>query len=231
MEKIPKIDKENYRIDFNMFYGDPPFIIVTCPYCNEKHPKNICNNPDVIKFSEYLLNLFKELYQLDESFEIKQETAYNMLNEYSIQLLVASSSRISLPLCKYKTTFYGKKNSYYKKKDLINELMECMFQYIIIKYPQLKQGIIPKASFAEKLKNIMPSKIEYIEQLPSAPPIQKPNIFNDIYAASAPPSDKMGGKQKNKAGKRRNKTRKQKNKPRKQSTYKKHLTRKNKRRY
>lgn len=177
-----------------------------CFYCGENHTYDKCKHPDVIKFSEYLVNLYKELYQLQSSLQNKYMAAYNLLSEYSVNLLV-TAGRSKSNWCKFKKT-YSKKNL--DKKDVINELTDCMFAYIKYTFPDLIEGNVNK-SFTQSFKNsiadlgLFNNKIE-----PSAPQIENMYLndekYKDIHQPSAPPMTEIGGKR------RRTKRRLNKNK-------------------
>lgn len=182
-----------------------------CLYCGEKHTYDKCKHPDIIEFSEYLVKLYKDLYQLQSSLENKYMAAYNLLSEYSVNLLI-TAGRNKSNWCKFKKT-YGNKIRNLDKKDVINELTDCMFSYIKYKFPELTEGNVNK-SFVQAFRNSIPSLLNNKNEA-SAPPQENINLdevnYTDIHKPSAPPMMETGGKRrrtrkrliKNKKSKRR----------------------------
>ena len=179
---------------------------LSCLYCKGPHTYDRCKHPDVLAFSEYLVNLFKELYQMKASFENKQEAAYNLLSEYSTNLLI-TASRNKSDWCRYKNT-YANKQIIASKKDIINDLTSCMFQYIKAKIPELEEGTV-NLTYTDRFKNTIANVNIFSKRTePSAPPIEQINMknieYNDIQGPSAPPME-TGGKPKKTLKRRKNK--------------------------
>jgi hypothetical protein len=164
----------------------------TCLYCGQNHLFHLCKHPDVINFSGYLVNLYKNLYQLPVSLENKYITAYNLLSEYSMNLIVTAGRKTN---CYFNKT-YGNRVKNLNKKDIIDDLSKCMFIYIKKKYPNLVEGKIDK-SFVKSFRSATPSFLLKKKE-PSAPPQEDMNLdetnYTDMHNPSAPPMMKTGGK-------------------------------------
>lgn len=170
-----------------------------CLYCGQNHPYHLCKHPDVIQFSKYLENFYRKLYVLPVSLNNKYTTAYNMLLEYSLNLIV-TAGRNAVKTCHFIHTYRNKVNL--NKNAIINNLTTCMFNHMRRNYPNLVEGkpIIVKKSFVNSVKQSFRDTFmnKKTEPEPSAPPQKDINFneknYTDMHKPSAPPMSETGGK-------------------------------------
>jgi hypothetical protein len=165
----------------------------TCLYCSGNHTYNRCQHPDIVQFSNYLENLYKDLYRLKATTENKSKAAYNLLSDYSINLLITAGRRAT-DFCQFKKTYADKKRIY-TKEEIINDLTSCMFHHFRFEHfknniPDLIEGRIDNTSYLKGFTDMISSS--FIQQPePSAPPtpLQDINIeYKDIHGPTAPPT-------------------------------------------